>query len=55
MVPTWTGKMGNSFQSENFEQTGKVGEFYPEHWKSEENLAKILEKRGNFSQLLFFL
>ena len=41
-------KLENIFQSGkksgNYEQTGKVREFYPKYWK-----------RGNFSQFLFFL
>ena len=51
MVPTWTGKtrkpgkMGKLFpvreKSGNFEQTGKVREFYPKYWKSEEILASF--------------
>ena len=32
-------KWENFFQSGNFEQTGKVGEFYPKYWKSEGILA----------------
>ena len=46
MVPTWTGKpgkMGKHFpvreKSWNFEQTGKVREFYTIYWKSEGILA----------------
>ena len=31
------------FQSGNFEQTGKVREFYPKYWKNEGILSKILE------------
>ena len=32
------------FQSGNFEQTGKVREFYPEYWENEGILPKILGK-----------
>ena len=39
--PGRPGKMGEHFpvreKSENFVQTGKVREFYPEHYKSMEN------------------
>ena len=42
MIPTWTGKpgkMGKLFPVReklgNFEQTGKVKEFYPKYWKIE--------------------
>ena len=45
MVPTWTGKTGKPRKmrklfpvrekSGNFEQTGKVREFYQKYWKSE--------------------
>ena len=43
MVPTWTGKPGKmrkTFSSQgkksgNFDQTGKVREFYPKYWKNE--------------------
>ena len=51
MVPTRTGKPGKMRKlfpvrekSGNFEQTGKVREFYPKYWKNEGNLPKILEK-----------
>ena len=60
MVPTWTGKPGKMRKlfpvrekSGNFEQTGKVGEFYQKNWKHEGILPKIMEKLGNFSQFLF--
>ena len=46
MVPTSTGKPGNMRvhypvreKLGNFEHTGKVREFYPNYWKSEEILA----------------
>ena len=54
--PTWTGKtrkpgkMRKLFpvreKSGNFEQTGKVREFYPKYWKNERILPKLLEKWG---------
>ena len=34
-------KWENFFQSGNFEETGKVGEFYPKYWKSEGFLASF--------------
>ena len=37
----------------NFEQAGKIREFYQKYWKSEGNLPKILEIWRNFSQFLF--
>ena len=44
---TW--KMGKHVpvgkkKSGNFEQTGKVGQFYPKYWKSEVILPKVLGK-----------
>ena len=60
MVPTWTGKTGkpgkmrNLFpvgkKSVNFELTGKVREFYPKYWQSEDILASFYFK---FFLLLF--
>ena len=51
MVPTWTGKpgkMGKLFpvreKSGDFEQTGKVREFYTKYWKMGEfypNTGKV--------------
>ena len=39
---------------ENFEQIGKVMEFYLKYWKNEGILDKMLEKLGHFNQSLFF-
>ena len=48
MVPTRTGKPGKmrklfpiEEKSGNFEQTGKVREFYLKYWKNEEILASF--------------
>ena len=51
MVPTWTGKTGKPGKMRklfpvreklgNFEQTGKVREFYSKYWKKEVNLASL--------------
>ena len=49
MVPTWTGKWENFFQSGNFKQTGKVRKFCPKYWISEGFLASF-----NFSFSLIF-
>ena len=53
---TWKNEKTFSSQgkSENFEQTGKVGEFHPKYWKNEGILPKILEKWGHFSQFLYY-
>ena len=56
MVPTYTGKQGKpekvgepfTFRRKlgNFEQTGKVREFYPQYWKNRNFLHwKIQKKR----------
>ena len=62
MVPRRTGKPGKMTKlfpvrekSGNFEQTGKVREFYPKYWENEGILPKILEKWGNFSHFLFLI
>ena len=57
MVPTRTGKpgkMGDLFQSGNFDQTGKVREFYPKYWKNQkivtlENGKKYWKSHGNLA------
>ena len=61
MVPTRTrkpGKMEDHFpvreKSGNFDQTGKVGEFYPKYWKNQETLTlgngnKYWKSRGNLA------
>ena len=57
MVPTWTGETGkweNFFQSGNFEQTGKVREFYQKYWKNEGVLSKILESEEILASFYFF-
>ena len=51
MAPTWTKKMGKHFpvgeKSGNFEQTGKLREFYPKYSKG--------GGAGDFSQFLLLL
>ena len=58
MVPTWTGKMINLFtvreKSGNFEQTGKVREFYQKYWEKEGILLKILENEETLASFYLY-
>ena len=51
--------MGKHFpdkeKSGNFEQTGKVREFYPKYWKMRKFYPKYWKSEENFGQFLYFL
>ena len=57
MVPTWTGRTGKPVRerSGNFEQTGKVREFYPKYWKMREVYPKYWKSEEILSSFYFSL
>ena len=63
MVPTWAGKPGVEMRklfparekSENFEQSGRVGENYPKYWKMREFYPKYWKSEESLASLCIFL